>query len=139
MGKNFVVDGNNERVTVYYAGSMMGNIIRIEAKLVEHGRMPYAQYNSVPFAKYTPKRKRSSYRFVDTSRENSLLIVKGWNTPEADGLWGEKNTENGLTVTKSLYRSFDDGWKNDFNTMINKAIEEKKVEVVYDGRGLRYA
>lgn len=124
------------KVTVYRKSELMGNIVKREMKLVEHGLMEYAQYKSAPFVCGVIKRKRSASRFVETFRPY-MIIVEGWGNIEPNGLYSKGkvlSSGEGVTVTQGQYSSFDDGWGNDFDATIDKLIESGEVEVIADYR-----
>ena len=119
----------NTKVTIYFQSEFGMGINAIEAKLVEHGTRKYAQYASAPFVKYIPKRARR-VRMLQQSYKPSLLIVKGWNQPKPDSMFGEAVVRNGVTVSRGRYSGFDPRWRQDFDAMMT----EQNVEIVADYR-----
>jgi hypothetical protein len=127
-----------EKVTIYRKGEFMGNIIKTEAHLQSFSFQKWAQYSDALFVFFKPKRKRRMYRHVSTPSMGSsdVLILKGWDNPNPDDLFGaSKTSSNGVVIKEGRYRSFDKRWQEDFNSMIDQYIEDGSVEVVLDTRG----
>lgn len=66
----------NKKITILTRGGL-GNIVVTHAKLVEHGRKPYAQYKSAPFVKYVKKGCSKPTRAV-FAYDPYLVILAGW-------------------------------------------------------------
>ena len=117
------------KVTIYYRGGL--GINAIEAKLINHGRRPYAQYAAAPFVTFTAKRKRKPSQLCDGSSMN-LLIVAGWNQPAPDSMFlaPKAGGSPGVTVSRGRYSACDPRWASDFNEM----IAARDVEIVADYR-----
>lgn len=107
-----------QKITVYTTSEFFGSVIKREGYLIEHGRRQYAQYKNAPYVIFTPKRKRSSVQIVKGYKPY-ILILKGWNNPEPDGMFKEGKTKNGVTIKESRYSCFDDKFKSDFDNMID--------------------
>ena len=121
------------KVTIYCRSEFGMGICKIEARLVEHGTRPCAQYASVPFVTYRPKRARKDRQILQATRRPSLLIVKGWNAPDPDSMWDESTrTEgNGVSSVRGRYSACDPRWQADFDAMMAR----QDVEIVADYRG----
>jgi len=95
------------KVTIYTKSELFGNVIAIEAKLIEHGRKTWAQYDAAPFVRFVAKRKRSESEIVGGFAP-FILIVDGWNQPTPASIFGESTTSaNGVSTSRSRFRSFD--------------------------------
>jgi hypothetical protein len=107
-------------VTIYTTNEMFGNIVKREGRLIECGLRDYAQYRNVPYVKYIPKGKRLATGFVKTSPY--LVIIKGLGHPEPGDMFEQISSENGTTVSKSKYMSFDSRYKTDFDEVLQKYL-----------------
>ena len=130
-------DHGGEKVTLYAKGGF-GNIVKIEARLHETGlrnRTTYAT-KSVPYAVFTPKRKRKERAFTVTERDPFLLILKGWGGPDPAGIFGEetKDPKTGVTTRHSTHVSFDPAFRSDFDALIDPLLESGAIEVILDVR-----
>lgn len=128
-----------EKVTIYKKGEFMGNIIKTETHLDHFKFDRWAQYPNALFIQHRPKRKRTMYRQVasPTFGSSDVLILKGWNNPDPDGLYdpSKRKVTKDVTINVGRYSSFDNRWQSDFDSMINQYIEAGEVEVVLDTRG----
>ena len=120
----------NEKVTIYLPNEFMGNINQIEARLIEHGYQQYAQYKSVPFVKFIPKRKRNIRKYIKGFKPY-ILILNGWGHTAPDAMLIE--TDDPL-VSRSKYSSYDSKWQSDFDEAIDKYISQNKSILVADYR-----
>ena len=111
-----------KEITIYYSSSFMGNIVKQEAKLLDHGRRQYAQYPAAPFVDFIPRGKRKAVR-LQKSYKPYLIIIEGWNGPDPDPMCPP---EGG----RSKYSSFDERWKSDFN----EVLKNSNVKIVADYR-----
>jgi len=107
-----------EKITVYYSTEFMGSIAKVEGYLIEHGRRKYAQYDDAPFVKFTPRKKRKPICILKGYKPY-LLILKGWDNVDTQGLYSEGRTEGNVTIREGRYASFDDRFKTDFDAKIN--------------------
>lgn len=122
------------KITIYSTSDFLGSVIKSEATLIETGRKDYAQYTAAPFIVYRPNRKRTNYIKRATSYPY-ILVIEGHGHPEPAGMFGEAKTdENGTTIRQSLYRSFDDRYKTDFDAVINAYMNAKNIVPVVDIR-----
>jgi hypothetical protein len=120
------------KVTIYKPEEFMGEVIKYEGTLIEHGIMEYAQYKEAPFVSFTPKRARSGIRFVQ-GRDPFFLIVDGWNNPDpVSGYLVSKKGE--CTIRQSKYSCFDERYRTDFNEWVKPLIESGKLKIVADYR-----
>lgn len=118
-----------QKVTILTRGGL-GNIVAIHAKLIDHGRKPYAQYASAPFVKYVKKNARKPVGFVQTY-DPYLVILDGWQDIESQSLWGKSETRaNGVTVSSAKFSSFDSGWQKEFEA------ENTFTGIIADYRGV---
>jgi hypothetical protein len=123
----------DNKVTIYTKGGM-GNIVKIEARLIDHGTKPWAQYAAAAFVNYVRKGARTERQMVQAYRPY-FLICAGWGLHDPDGAFGcEQQDANGTTFRRSRYAAFDDRWQQDFDARINAAIERGDVQVVADYR-----
>ena len=115
------------KITVYTTSEFMGTVQRYEGTLIEQG----AQYENAPFVSFIPKGKRNGVRIV-----KYILILKGWNHPEPEDMFGNSlgRFSNGVMIKESKYSSFDDGYKIDFNNVIDKYIAENPALLLADYR-----
>jgi hypothetical protein len=111
------------QVTIYSPSDHFGNIVRTEGLLLDHGRRPYAQYESCPFVLYVPRGKRTALLKRQAEQEPYLLIVAGWGRPQPPGMFGPDKESNGALVARSVYRSFDPRWRSDFDRLIAPLAE----------------
>lgn len=119
----------NEKVTILTRGGL-GNIVVTHAKLVEHGRKPYAQYKSAPFVKYVKKgcSKPSGAVFA---YDPYLVILAGWQDIQSQEIFGAaKLSSTGAMVSKGKFASCDEGWQKEFET------ENEFRDVIADYRGV---
>lgn len=124
-----------EKITVYTTSEFMGNVQRYEGTLIEQGRMEYAQYENAPFVSFVPKGKRNGIRIVK-GYNPYILILKGWNHPEPEDMFGNSKGayKDGVTIKESKYKSFDDGYKIDFNKVIDEYISNNTEALLADYR-----
>ena len=124
-----------EKITVYTTSEFMGNVQKYEGTLIDQGKMKYAQYDNAPFVSFVPKGKRNGCRIVK-GYNPYILILKGWNHPTPEDMFenslGEK--KDGVTIKKSKYLSFDDGFKTDFNNVIDDYIVKNPAVLLADYR-----
>lgn len=121
-------------VTIYYKGDFGMGVNKIEGKLIETGQTEYAQYNNAPYITMIPKGKRKARRYMQTY-DPYLIILKGHGHPTpSDGMVVIDRKTPGVVVTQSKYSSFDSRWGTEFDTEIDKYIEESKVNVIGDYR-----
>jgi hypothetical protein len=121
-------------VTVYVNSEFMGNINRVEGALMRFGTEKYAQYDNGVFVALIPKGKRNGIIYQRQSYA-TVLILEGHGHPSPDAMFTEKlPSAEGISVTTSKYASFDEGWVNDFDAMIDKYIAEKNPVVLGDFR-----
>ncbi len=118
-------------VTIYTTSEFFGSVVKYQGKLISHGTRQYAQYKDAPFVEYIPKGKRNIAR-IQKSYKPYLLIVKGYNTPDPQGMFAEAKANNGVIIKESLYSSFDDRYKTDFD----KILENSDIETIADYRAL---
>lgn len=123
-----------EKVTIYTTSEFMGNVVKIEGKLIAHGRRPWAQYAAVPFVQFRKKRAKKDTGLIKSGRKPYLLIVEGWDNPDPDDLYGAAEVRDGVAVSKGRYMSFDERWTKDFNQTIDAEIARGNVKVVADYR-----
>ncbi|WP_298751988.1 hypothetical protein [uncultured Arcobacter sp.] len=121
------------KVTIYKKDEFFGSVKKIEANLVEHGRMKYAQYNSAPFVIAKPKRKRTAYRWVETFQPY-MIIVKGWDAPAVDNPFVVTEKNDSVTISRTKYSSFDERYGTDFDKVIDAWIAEDESRLVADYR-----
>ena len=131
---------NKTPCTIYTRSEFMGNIVKYEGKLIEHGTTEYAQYKNAVFVKYVPKGKRKVRGFVQ-GYGPSLLILEGVGHPEPDNMYNKakKSETTGMMVSSSRYSSHDERWQTDFNQMIESHIQKNAVNVMGDYRGAKTA
>ncbi len=125
----------HQLVTIYTPSDFLGNIVKIEARLIDHGRRPYAQYQAAPFVRFIPKGKRNPRSLVATSKP-FILILSGHGHPDPDEMLlpSEPSATPGVTMRRGRYSSFDPRWVTDFNARINPYIAAKSGIVVADYR-----
>ncbi|MHA2012806.1 MAG: hypothetical protein ACTSWG_10605, partial [Candidatus Helarchaeota archaeon] len=108
-----------QKITVYTTSEFFGSVVKYEGYLVEHGRREYAQYKNAPYVVFVPRRKRKAVR-IQKGYKPYLLILKGWENIEPDGMYGKTETKNGVTIKTSKYNCFDESFKVDFDVEIDK-------------------
>jgi len=127
--ENFQKEANKERVTIYYDG--MFGVVSVEAKLVKFGFKKYAQYDSVPYVYFIKKGKRKIVGLQKTFQA-FILIVKGWDHKDLtkDEFNFEITKNDGVTIKKSNYTSFDSSYTEEFN----KRFKNVESEIIFDAR-----
>lgn len=125
-----------EKVTIYRAGGVMGNVTKVEARSVDVERVPYAQYRNAIKLQFVPKGARKARGVVETYR-SSLLVLEGWGHPDPAGIFDESTAEtvDGVTTVRGSYRAFDDAWARDFDAKIRAHLEATGARVLWDTRG----
>lgn len=121
-----------DKVTVYTRSTLLGNIVKTEARLVSHGLVRYAQYENAVEVILRPKRARKNRRYCE-GYNPFVLILEGWGHVDPDGIYPEAKKDE--RAVRGRYGSFSAGWVNDFNGMMNEYIESGKGRVVADYRG----
>jgi len=121
------------KVTIYSRSDFMGNIVKCEARLVEHGRRKYAQYDAAPFVKFIPKGKRK-VRGILKGYNSYFVIIDGWGHPDPDSPWTELDHSGVLPTQRSLYSSCDSRWVADFENKLGEYLTSEKVTLVADYR-----
>lgn len=74
---------DNQKVTLYYTGEFLGNIVKLECKLHELGTKKYAQYDSVPYCIFTKKRSRTKREYLKAYKPK-WIVVDGWDNPSPE-------------------------------------------------------
>lgn len=112
------------KATIFWKTEFFGNIASAEVTLLDHGVRPYAQYSAAPFVKFKKKGGRKAYGIQQTYKP-FICIVDGWNLDiKPDDGYRTISSENGVTIKKSAYMSFDDRMVTDFeNLLIQKNIK----------------
>jgi hypothetical protein len=120
------------KVTIYFPGAFLGNILKYEGKLLDYGLRPYAQYPEVPYVDFIPKGKRKQVR-VTQSYDPYMVILAGFGNPDPDPMYGtEEKLPSGTVVRKSRYSSFDSKWREDFNELLD--LFRDKIAYIADFR-----
>lgn len=130
----FLYLGKGKKATLYVRSPLMGNVVTLKVWLHEVGKKPYAQYPSVPYVRFTQKRKRSARAWYGSDQWG--LVVEGWDAPEAAGVFngGKRDTSGPLDAVQAKHSFFSNGWTDDFSSVINPLIESGSVKVVQDFR-----
>lgn len=120
------------KVTIYVKSDLFGNIVKREGVLISaEAGVKYAQYNNAVKVVYRGKRKRSNTGFVQTYMPY-VVIVEGWDRPDPKELCDVTvSNENGVTVKKSSYASFDKRFCTDFDELVDGG---KLGKVVFEAR-----
>lgn len=106
------------KVTIFWKTEFFGNIASAEVTLIDHGTRPYAQYSAAPFVTFKKKGGRKAYGIQQTYKP-FICIVEGWNLDvKPDDGYKTVSCENGVTVKKSTYMSFDDRMVTDFENLL---------------------
>ncbi len=117
-----------DKVTIITRGGL-GNIVVTHAKLVAHGRKPYAQYKSAPFVQFIKKGARRVLGSVFTY-DPYLVILEGWQDIKSQELFGTPTIAvNGTQISSAKFSSFDKGWEREFES----GVEFKNVIADYRG------
>lgn len=117
------------KVTILTRGGV-GNIVATHARLVEHGRRPYAQYKSAPFVKYI-KKGAQKVKGVVFDYDPYLVILAGWQDIKNQEIFGSGTlSSTGAFVSEGKFSSTDEGWQKEF-----EAATEFK-DVIADYRGV---
>lgn len=107
----------DKKVTIFQLGWF--GLTKTEAKLIEHGRKKYAQYDAAPFAVFVPKGKRKARWYVEGYRPY-LVIADGWGLPDPkDAL---EPAGPGMKVTRKL--SCAEGWRTEADEFIKTLPKE---------------
>ena len=119
----------NEKVTILTRGGL-GNIVVTHAKLVEHGRKPYAQYKSAPFVKYV-KKGCSKPTGAVFAYDPYLVILAGWQDIASQEIFRAPTlSSTGALVSQGKFSSCDSGWQKEFES------ENEFQNVIADYRGV---
>lgn len=122
------------KVTLYMNSEFMGNIFKIEGTIAQYGYQKYAQYDNGVFVHLIPNGKRNG-RLWQRQSHATVVMLEGHGHPEPDAVFTEKLPSlPGIEVSTSKYSSFDEGWVNDFDRMIDAYIAEKNPVVMLDAR-----
>jgi len=124
---------NQQKVTIYTSSEFFGSFHKYVGKLIDFGTRKYAQYDNAPFVTFIPSKKRKA-RQILKSFQPMILILEGIGHPDPETIWGGSKKENDVTVTQSKYSSFDERWSSDFDSLIDKYIQESGVNVIADYR-----
>lgn len=117
-----------QKVTILTCGGL-GNIVVTHAKLVEHGRKPYAQYKSAPYVRYIKKNARK-VRGAVFAYNPYLLILDGWQDIKSQNIFGKPYiSSTGQIILQSRYSSYDSCWEETFN----KVLKFKNIIADYRG------
>lgn len=83
-------------------------------------------------------RQRLLADLFNTWHLKAVELVKGWNRPQPGELYGRKISDGGkVSVSASTYKSFDDGWTNDFDKVVEQALaagDLKAGDILFDAR-----
>ena len=118
---------NLPKVTVYTKSAMFGGTLKIEGRLVDHGRRKYAQYNDAPYVIIVPRKKRKPRTLIEGYKPY-FLILAGWDHPDVGTNW----VVNSQGHECGRYTTCDDRYQTDFDREIAPYLET--VEVVADYR-----
>lgn len=123
------------KATIYYTGGFLGNVIKREVYLVDHGLKKYAQYNSAPYVHFIKKRCRKVAGIIK-GYNPYIIILKGWGIhPQPDdAMEKSEGSVESVTISKSKHSSFDDAWVDAFNKKINPYLKRNKSLVIADYR-----
>jgi len=124
---------NRLKVTIYSRSEMMGNIIKIEAHLVAHGRKRYAQHHNAPFMTFIPKRKRIG-RTLHKGYDPYFIIIEGWGHPEPGSMWLPTDHSGSLPVKRGKHSGCSPNWVKDFEADLGAYLASDKVTVIADYR-----
>lgn len=108
------------KATIFWKTEFFGNIASAEVTVIEHGTRKYAQYTNAPFVTFKKKGGRKAYGIQQTYKP-FICIVPGWNLDiGADDGYETVSSDNGVTVKKSRYMSFDDRMVTDFENLLKE-------------------
>ena len=71
------MSNEKRKVTLYFKGEFLGNIIKYEVYLIDYGTQKYAQYDSAPYVSFMKPRGRTVLG-MQQSYKPSLIILEGW-------------------------------------------------------------
>lgn len=106
-----------------------------EARLREHGRRQFAQYQNAPYAIFKAKRHKK-YSKIVKGYKPYMIIIAGWNLgiDAQDSNFGPETVEGDMTVRRSRGTLFSGQNTAHMDAKINKMIENGEVSVVADYR-----
>lgn len=118
-----------QKVTILTRGGL-GNIVVTHAKLIEHGRRPYAQYKSAPYVHFVKKNGRRVLKAV-FAYDPYLVILDGWQDIKSQEIFGKSYVSStGAIVSEGKFSSCDSGWKEEFES------ENEFKNIIADYRGV---
>lgn len=125
------------KITIFYSTEFFGSVSKIEARLIDHGRIAYAQYKNAPYVDFIPKGKRKASRYLKAYKPY-LLILEGHSLGiEPGDMFGDGEKRDGVTVKKSKYQAFDDRHLTDFDAIVDPLIDSGRVKVIADYRNVK--
>jgi hypothetical protein len=105
---------------LYITSSIIGNVIRFDVRLakITTGQQ-YAQYNNAIKVEYLEKRARKSRGLYLTYKPFLVVLsAKDAIVPNSMMDPDTSSEQNGVTLLKSRYSSFDSRWKSDFTATL---------------------
>jgi len=105
------------KATVFLKNEFFGNINKVEVKDLEIKKGKYAQYDEAYYLTFVPKGKRKRRGTVVYGRFAFVLVLEGQNkelTPMSMFGAAEEGNTPGVTIKKSRFTAFDDGFVTEF-------------------------
>ncbi len=121
--------------TIYTTSEFFGSVVKHEGTIIDFGVKPYAQYDTAPYFKFVPKGKRKPRGLIKGDYSPYLVILKGYNHPDPASMYDDPRYSENLVVRESRYTSFDERYKTDFDTVLNKYLELNPGLILMDYRG----
>ena len=116
------------QVTIYRLGMFGLNATR--ARLVGHGRKNAAQYQDDPYVQYIPESKRKTRHYQCFDSDPFLVIVTGWDAPQAANSLADAG--NGTQQTRHL--SCDPLWREEADLLVDTFLKQYPDRLVVDYR-----
>lgn len=122
---------NKKVVTLYMSGAF--GVQKLEGSLVEFGTKPYAQYPKAPYVVLIPKGKRKPIGILK-GYAPYMVLLEGVGHPDVFDPFGPKKDSGNAITQTSRFSSFDERYKTEFDTVLNKVVSENPAAVLMDVR-----
>lgn len=118
--------------TIYHSGAF--GITKLEAKVIDFGTKKYAQYDNAPYVHFIRKGKRKPEGLTQ-GYATYIVILEGVGHPTpADPFTKPVTNEYGVTIKQTVYTSFGEGYKTDFDTVLNEYLANNPGLILMDYR-----
>ncbi len=128
-----------KKATLYWQSPEWGGPVnKLEVKVVEHGTMKYAQYDSAPYVVFFKKRARKPRRMVIFGHDHYLLILDGWGHPDVPNPYERvESSTPGVVVERSRHLMVSGPWCDEVDEAMAGYLAEDQSRVLADYRARR--